>query len=781
MVRLIAGFVARALLLVGLLVNGHAQPVPSSAAVLWTPLGLRSSTSPPSFPLAPDRFAQFKLAEPEMRVLLTTATFRENLGIPTAANPLVLPVPLPNGDMVNLVVEETPIMEAGLATQFPSIKAYYVTGADGRSITGRADFTEQGMHAMFNTDQGLVFIDPRTDANGVRTYISYYKSDYHPADKDQRNMICHAPGADQAIPNSPFSPAQRIAMSLAARSTGNQLSTYRLAVAATGEYTAFQGGTVPLAMSAIVTSVNRVNFIYERDVAVRMLLVANNNLIVYTNAATDPYTNNDGGTMLDENQANVDAVIGSANYDMGHVFSTGGGGVAYLYSPCNASTKAKGVTGSGAPIGDPFDIDYVAHEMGHQFGGNHTFNSTTGSCGGGNRNASTAWEPGSGTTVMAYAGICGSEDLQPNSDSLFHGGSINEIINFVTSGGGQTCRVLGAATGNAAPTANAGANYTIPANTPFVLTGAGTDSNGDTLTYAWDEIDLGTSTSGGAMDDVAGTTRPLFRSFVPSSSPVRYFPKLASILSNTSNIGERLPTTTRALNFRLTVRDQHGGVFDDETLISVTTTSGPFAVTAPNGGEALAAGTTVTWDVANTTAAPVSCANVDIHLSTDGGLTFPVSLLAGAPNNGSAAVSFPSGSSTTARLKVQCSNNIFLDISNNNFSYSNVATTPGAPTNVVATAHPGRIEVSFSPPVNAGSSSISSYTVSCSASGQTTRTNTGPSSPISVYGLTAGVAYACSVTATNGSGAGPASTTSSATALPGGDITPILYLLLLSD
>lgn len=576
----------------------------------------------------------------------------------------IVALPMPDGHFERFKVVESPIMEPPLAAKFPEIRTYLGQGVDAPTATTRFDITPAGFHAIIFTDNGTVYIDPYSMGT-TEFYVCYYKRDYRGREGqayiEEGPVVYDPQGVDDI---------KRIISEGFGVYSGEQLRTYRAAVAATGEYTTFHGGTVQAGMAAIVTAMNRVDGVYEREVAVRMVLVANNNLIVYINASTDPYTNNNGSTMLGENQTNLDAVIGSANYDIGHVFSTGGGGVAYLGCVCVAGSKARGVTGSSSPIGDPFTIDYVAHEMGHQFGGNHSFNGNSGSCSGGNRNASTAYEPGSGSTIMAYAGICSPQDLQAHSDDYFHGISLDEIVAYTQSGSGSTCPTV-SSTGNNAPTVSGGVTgLTIPVSTPFALTGSATDPNGDTLRYCWEEFDLGPA---GAPGSPSGNA-PIFRSFSPVTTPVRIFPKLSDLLNNTQTIGELLPTYGRTLTFRLTARDYRaggGGVGKSSNVsFTVTASAGPFVVTSPNTAVTWPGGSTqtVTWNVANTNISPVSCANVKISLSTDGGQSWPHVLAASTPNDGSEAVTIPNLSSTTARVKVEAVGNIFFDVSNMNFT-----------------------------------------------------------------------------------------------------------------
>lgn len=616
--------------------------------------------------IIPEAFKVFSIALTEVRSTLSIAPME--FTHEALSKKVQLKIPFPDGKLKSFYVFESPIMAPELAAQFPELKTYIVEGIDkSEMISGRIDLTPMGFHAMVFTPAGTVFVDPYS-TNDKTNYIVYYKKDFKKLNPpvNEQSCVVDNPEVREEI--------ETILNSRTEIKSGEQLRTYRLALACTGEYAAFHGGTVAGAMNGIVTTINRVDGVYEKEVAVRMILIPNNSSIVYTVAGSDPYTNSNGSTMLGQNQTNIDLVIGSANYDIGHVFSTGGGGVAYLGCVCGGS-KAKGVTGGPSPVGDPFDIDYVAHEMGHQFGGNHTFNSVADNCGGGNRVASAAYEPGSGSTIMAYAGICGADDLQPNSDPYFHIKSLNEIIAFTTLSSGNNCAVT-TATGNLAPEVTVPTGgFTIPINTPFALTGSAVDGDSDPLMYCWEEFDLGPA---GTPGNPSGNA-PTFRSFNPVTSPTRTFPKLSNLLNNTTTIGEKLPGYARSLSFRLIARDNKmggGGTGYNTVTFSVAATAGPFVVTYPNTNIGVPALSTqsITWNIAGTDAAPVSCSIVNIKLSTDGGQSWPITIAANTPNDGSESVIIPDNETTTARIKVEAADNIFFDISNTNFNIT--AATP---------------------------------------------------------------------------------------------------------
>ena len=565
---------------------------------------------------------------------------------------LSLVLPMPNGQMHQFSVVESSLMPNSLAVKFPNIKSYVGQGLDDKTATLRMSVDHNGFHAMVISASETVYIDPYS-LNDTEYYISYYKKDFYASNSKFRDIQCVLEKATSGKVSPLMVPGQ----------SGDVLRTYRTAIAATGEYTDFHGGTVEDGMAAINASLNRVNQVFEREAAIRLILVDNNDEIVYTNSSSDPYSNGNTGAMIDENQTNVDNVIGNGNYDIGHVFGKDSGGLASLGSVCNNSQKARGVTGGQFPVNDPFDIDYVCHEVGHQFGGNHTQNN---SC---ERTSSAAYEPGSASTIMGYAGIC-PPNLQNNSNDYFHTHSFDQFTNHINGEGFATDCAEQLETGNNIPVAFAGeGGFTIPVGTPFELVGSANDPDAaDELTYCWEQFDLGpvTSDSDNNLTNPSGN-QPIFRSWPPSPSSTRVFPQTEDLLAGTTTIGEHLPTYSRDLTFRLTVRDNKaggGGVSYDQIAFEVSDAAGPFTVNNISEDWEYGNTYTINWDVANTDIEPVNCSNVDIYLSLDGGNSFDQLLLEGVPNIGNADIICPNEVSEQARIKVKGSDNVFFNISN---------------------------------------------------------------------------------------------------------------------
>ena len=592
----------------------------------------------------------FQLNIEELKSALQYVGDRENPGN------TVISFPNSEGKLNKFRVFEASMMEPELQAQFPNMRTYAGQGIDNPTEIIRFSITPKGFHAMFlGTSNGTQFIDPFSEEGNIYTV-------YSRKNLEVRNFDFEC----GVIDDEPLNRATEETTYAARNANDGILRNYRLAVACTGEYAAFHGGTTAGALAAIVTTINRVNGVYERDLSVTMTLVANNNSIIFTDGTTDPFNNDNTGVLINQSQSVINSTIGSGNYDVGHTFSTGAGGLAGLGVTCINSQKASGVTGIAQPVGDSYDIDYVAHELGHQFGAPHTFNGTVGSCSGGNRSAANAYEPGSGSTIMAYAGICGSDNVQIGSDDYFHQNSINRMWSHITSTG--ACPVNRTATGNTEPIANAGANYTIPQGTPYKLDGSGSsDVDGlATLTYTWEQYDLGAA----GLPTETSTTGPLVRSFEGTANPVRYVPRLSDVVSNggTSTTWEKLAMVSRNINYQLTVRDNDasGGQTDSDLMTAtVTTAAGPFTVTSQTvGGQSWDVGTTqtVTWNVAGTTANGVNEANVNILLSTDGGETFDTVLASNTPNDGSHDITVPNVSSSTCRIMVEAANGIFFNV-----------------------------------------------------------------------------------------------------------------------
>ena len=591
---------------------------------------------------------------------------------------VAISLPMPEGKFARFRIEESPVMEPELAAQFPEVKSYRGQGIDDPTATARFDWSPDGVHGIVLSANGNVFIS-HYSADDHKNFISFFKDDLLDGFQPPQCEVTEQMQASAALRRGL---ERQFAAEGFAQSAfvGTTLRTYRLALATTVEYTnnPTYGGNKASTLIKLNTIVNLINAMYEREVSIRFQLVSSELSIIF-DTEPDGYTNSSASTMLNENPTVLNATIGSGAYDIGHVFgfSSAGSssGIAQIGVVCGAS-KGKGasVLGIALTTGN-FSIDsgLVAHEWGHQFSATHTFNSISGVCGNpGQRNASTAFEPGSGSTLMAYPGICAPENLQPNSDTYFLGGSFDQIASY-SAGSGASCAMV-TPTGNNPPTVSAGPDFTIPMGTPFTLTASGSDPDGDALTYSWEELDIGTA-SPPMTDD---GTRPLFRSFPAVTSPSRTLPKLADILNNTSTIGETMPTTTRPMNFRVTARDNRGaggGVNSDAMILNVTSASGPFTVAQPNTPVTWVGGTsrTVTWNAANTSSPPVNCANVKISFSTDGGFTFPFVLAASTPNDGTETVVIPNTSTTAARIKVEAVGNIFFDISNTSFTVTQSA------------------------------------------------------------------------------------------------------------
>ena len=685
----------------------------------------------------------FELDVNELKKSLLNSPKRSAL---TSKSNTIISFPNADGKLERYRIFESSNMDPALAAKYPEIKSYVGNGIDNPTSSIYFSTSPLGIQTMaISADKSAVFIEPYT--KDLSAYVVYKKSDkvaslskfectiIANAKKDlKNNSLLNRPNADD----------------------GN-LRTFRLAQSVTGEYTTFFGGTKALALAAINNTMTRVNGVFEKDFGVHMNLIANNDLLIYTTASTDPYSASASkANWNQELQTNLTNVIGSANYDVGHLYGGdgGGGNAGCIGCVCKNPTasvplgKGSGYTspGDGIPQGDNFDIDYVAHELGHQFGGNHTFTQS-------NEGTGAQMEPGSGSTIMGYAGIT-ALDVQPHSDPFFHAISIQQVTNYVKT---TTCQTT-TLTGNAVPTASAGLDYTIPKSTPFMLTGAGTDANGDLLTYDWEQMDNGTTS---AAPSATKTTGPNFRSYNPSTSTVRYFPKMSSVLTGaTTTAGteltvEALSSVARTLNFRLTVRDNHAGGpanNSDDAIITVNATAGPFTVSSPNTAVSYVGGSsqTITWNVAGTTANGVNTANVDILLSTDGGATFPVTLLAATPNDGTQAVTIPNTAGTLNRIMVKGTNHIFFDVSNTNFTITAGSTdvvAPSAPTTLAASGTT-QTTSNLSWTASTDNVAVTGYDVYQGATLKANVTGT----TYAVTGLTASTAYTFSVKAKDAAG-----------------------------
>lgn len=689
---------------------------------LWREINENNLAGRENRQTTPEKYRVFRLNETALQAILAAAPVKNaNAAL---GDETVLQVPLPDGKIVRFRLEATNVLAPHLAAEFPTWKTAQGFGIDDPKAIARFDWNAFGFHGYISTEQGTVMIDPYRKGD-TSNYLVFYKHDFGNSDNQ---FYCRA---EQKMTKRLESEFAFLAPSAPVFSYGSTLRTFKLAIATTGEWArnaaGYTAGMTPAtirtnALAVITTTVNRLNGIYTRELSSDFQIVnpsvSNDTTnIIFDDPATDPYDNSDGIPQLAINQTTIDTRAGAANYDIGHLYGTGGGGVASSPSLCSAQ-KAEGYSARGTNTGDPFTVDYVAHEMGHQFGADHTYNNSdpSGACT--TRSAADAFEVASGATIMSYVGICNQRNLQQYVDTgfpSFHIRSLTTIITNLTTGDPSTTGCGTASGTNSVPTVNAGNSYNIPKETPFTLTATGGDADGGdvaNLLYSWEEYDLAPSASG-ASGTPAGTydvdsdsvPRPLFRSYSPISGNSRTFPSLAFILNPANNdpagsnqpkltymgthptgfpgavcegaaecvVGERLPTINRTMNFRVSLRDRRGGVADAGTTVIVNAAAGPFQLTtqnslAPEATWAAGSNQTITWDVAGTTANNINAANVKITLSLDGGQSFPVTILNSTPNDGSETITVPNNSTTTARIKIEAIGNIFFDINNANFT-----------------------------------------------------------------------------------------------------------------
>ncbi|PQJ75905.1 reprolysin-like metallopeptidase [Polaribacter gangjinensis] len=641
--------------------------------------------------------------------------FKKSIGVKAKSAQQIIELPDATGKMKRFSIIETSNFEPALQQKFPEIKSFSAQGIDDKTSVAKISLGTDGFHAViFSATQETLYIDPYTKDN--KSYLVYKRSSLSPEDE---NFTCLV---EETVSKTPFSYATS-----AKTPNDGKLRTYRLALVCSGEYADFHLSAsqqnIPstatdqvkkaAVLSAMNTSMTRVNGIFEKDLSVKMVLVANNDQLIFLDKDTDGITDGNPNTMINEVQTKCDNIIGNANYDIGHIFSVGGDGLAGLGVVCRTGQKGRGVTGRASPVGDAYDIDFVIHEMGHQFGANHTQNNNC------NRVNSASVEPGSASTIMGYAGIC-APNVQNQSDDYFHAVSIAEMWNIISTTG--NCAVL-TNTNNAAPTANAGADYSIPKSTPFKLTGIATDANGlQSLTYNWEQLD---NEVGFMPPSDTNAVGPMFRSLPSKTSPIRFFPDISTVIAGNGSTGstwERIPSVARELNFSFTVRDNNAGgagLARDDVKVTVVDAT-PFSVTSQNAFVSYNTGTnqTITWNKGTTDGPSINCQTVNIKLSTDGGLTFPIVLKSNTPNDGSEIITIPDNATRSARIMVEAADNIFYNINTTNFEI--ISTVPTfvmtAGNGTQSACNTGNPSVNFT--LNIDFVNGFSETVSLSATGQ---------------------------------------------------------------
>jgi hypothetical protein len=586
--------------------------------------------------------------------------------------PQQLTLPLPEGGNATFTLSDSGVLPPELAKRYPDILSMKGIDPYGRLL--RLDTSAKGVHAIVFEEAGTWRVYPANEGEGGSLSDGEYVSS-----RDAR------PANAKALPEPMW---KGLPASSASQSNGHR--EYRLAVAATSDYTKHFGGTVSDGLASVVETINRVNAVFERDLGIHLTLAENSDRIIFTDPAEDPYIAPAGKDYFSfaraQNAKVLRRLVGNGEFDVGHLFELSDAGGA-LTAVCDDDKKADAHTGlipdsTGTPGLNQQFITTVMHELGHQFGANHTFN-------GCERDSDNGVEPGSGSTIMGYAGACflsGKWPVEPNSvhnlqgmpDEYFHATNLSQVRAFL-AGPGSACGLAKQGQAQSPIIANPQGKVSayIPARTPFFLDAYAESANRHAqLTYAWEQVDTGPEQPEDAVlaDDGKG---PIFRSYPPISAGTRVFPKLETILGDEPlDKGEVYPTTTRELNFSLTVRDNLGAqasVSSAPRTVRVVDTGEAFAIRHPTAGLKWKQGSrrAVTWNVGGTARFPIACKSVRIDLSLDGGYSYlPQPLAVSRPNSGYATVDVPEVDRdvSSARVRVTCNDHLFFAVSPGNFS-----------------------------------------------------------------------------------------------------------------
>lgn len=568
-------------------------------------------------------------------------------------------IPMPDGTFKTFRIVLSPVMETELYMKYPNIKSYKGVNVDNPREIIRFDLGPYGFHALIMTDRGMVQVDP-FNREEPDYYVSYYTDDYE-SDTYEGIQLCGVEHEDEAKATKRTFGMQRF------DHEPLLMRQYRLAMACTPSWAASRG-TVEKCLADMNTMVNRANVIYEKELAVRMVLIAKNDQIIFLDPNNNPYTNTEQGRVLiGQNTQVLNQRIGSPAYDIGHVLSRcfDVGGIASLGSICSQG-KGAGVTCHNNNNLESIVTRVLSHEMGHQMSASHTFSS----CGQTDQlSLGTAFEPGSGTTIMSYAGGCGSDNVTGNNDDYYHVGSLDQMLsytNWVNQDAYLCAQKIDIQNTIPAVSIPRTGGFTIPVSTPFELTGQAFDLEDDPMTYVWEQYDAGgPSPYGSPTGNV-----PIFRSLRPNSKITRFFPNESRILANRlAEKDELLPTYSRQLTFRFVVRDNNplGGAANWEQIrFFVSDEAGPFKMIYPFFDEKFEVGQKikVEWDVANTNLPPVNCKKVHVYLSLNDALETGspnlIPLALNVDNDGEELVILPNYVSNKARIVVKAADNIFL-------------------------------------------------------------------------------------------------------------------------